>query len=112
MSVLLNIDYMVDFLVICKCVLVWGEPPSFFQKTKSEFLNFCHFKFFSVHVYVCVGGWLYVLSVCAEASKRKKMESYSLELQLQVVVSHYVGAGDRVKVLCKSTKCLITELSF
>lgn len=96
----------VDFMVIYKCVLVWGEPPSFFSEKKSMNLKIFAILNSFQFMYMCVCGGLYVLSVRAEARKGKKRESYSPELELQV------GAGDRVKFLCKSTKCLITEPSF
>lgn len=31
-----------------------------------------------------------------------------LELELQIVVNHHVGAGKKAGVLCKSNKCCLT----
>jgi hypothetical protein len=34
-----------------------------------------------------------------------EQESDSLELELKMIVSHHVGAGNQTQVFCKSNKC-------
>lgn len=39
------------------------------------------------------------------AYRGKKRSSYSLELELQTVVTHPVGAGNKTRIPWKSNKC-------
>jgi hypothetical protein len=40
-----------------------------------------------------------------DTQRDQKRESDCLELELQMVVSHHVDAGNQTQVLCKSNKC-------
>lgn len=52
---------------------------------------------FCLLVYMCTTG-------IPDAQERQKSESDHLELELQMFVSHYIGLGDWIWVLCKSNK--------
>ena len=60
-----------------------------------SFLNFMY-----MDIFAC----MHVLYVCLVSSKvRERLESLGLELQM--LVSCYVGTGDETQVLCKSSQC-------
>lgn len=54
--------------------------------------------------------WAFCLHVCKFAHlyawfpRRPEESSDPLELELQAVVNHHVGVGNRTQVLCKSSK--------
>lgn len=50
-----------------------------------------------------------VFLLCIWCHRGQKMVLGPLEVNFEVVVSHFVGAGNRTGVLCKSSKC--SELS-
>lgn len=46
-------------------------------------------------------------SICAWCSKRPEKVLELLELELQIVVSHQVGAGNLTKVFLESRQCFL-----
>lgn len=51
-------------------------------------------------MYVCIlYGW------CLVSEDVKRKESDPLELELEVVVNHHVGAENQVQAPCRSNKC-------
>lgn len=47
-------------------------------------------------------AYMYVHHVCSGAHKGQKGVSDSMELELQTVISHYVGVGNWTQLLCKN----------
>lgn len=54
-------------------------------------------------VSVCLGCMYICVSCVCLVSEDQRRASDPLDLELHVVVSHYVGAGNQTQVLCKSS---------
>jgi hypothetical protein len=50
-------------------------------------------------------GILPACVVCIQCLQRLKENIVPLEMELQLFVSYYVGAGNSTRVLCKSNEC-------
>lgn len=60
---------------------------------------YCHY----VYIWMCVYVWVRAPECNAHGSQKRTSDS--LELELQVFMSHHAGAGKRTLVLCKSSWC-------
>lgn len=58
----------------------------------------------SVYVHECF-AYVCMCTACMPDALRGQNSLYHLELDLQMVVSHHVGAGNQIQVFCKSNKC-------
>lgn len=58
------------------------------------------------YMYEC-SFWLYVCAphACLVPAEARNRASDPLELELQIVLSHHVGAGNWTQVVCKSSIC-------
>ena len=67
-------------------------------------MHFEIYFFFSVCVCVCAWFYVYVLSACSILRSQKRASDL-LELELQMVVSLHMGAGNQIHVLWKGSQC-------
>ena len=61
-----------------------------------RYFNMCGYS--GLHIYVCVHK-------CAWCPRKPEENTGSLEEELEVVVSYHMGAGNKTRVLRKSSQC-------
>ena len=84
-----------------------------FSRVSKNDIQFIFISWNIFHLCVCVCMLVCVcvcmcVCVCAQrytVDSGGQMMALVLELNLQMVVSHHVGSGNQIQVLCKSNKC-------
>lgn len=83
----------------------FSSPISSFRSVKRCFFLLIFLKMCFLNVQVCF-AYIYVCIPCVYvACGGQEKVSDSLELKLQMVVSHYADARNQTWVFCKSSKC-------